>query len=92
MIARSQTWRDAESIAEEALSQLRDPRRGPRLEMVTERVAEVLSEYRGCSRTETEYARWLECVRRASMEMARSGQLPGGARLSMWSERGFAGR
>ena len=90
MITRNQTWRDAESIAEDALFELRDPRRGPRLQMATERIEEILLEYKGRTRTETEYTRWLKCVRQAAMEMARSGQLPGGARLSMWSERRLA--
>ena len=89
MITRSQTRRDAESIAEDALCELRDLRRGPRLQMATERIEEILLEYQWRAKAETEYGRWLESVRRASMEMARSGQLPGGARLSMWSERRF---
>ena len=91
MIAQSQTWRDAESIAADALLEMGDPRLGPRLQMATERVAEVLFEYQWRARTETEYDRWRKCVRRAAMEMARSGQMPGGARLSMWAERRFAG-
>ena len=91
MITQSQLWRDAESIAEDALFELGDSRLGPRLQMATERIAEVLYEYQWRARTETEYARWLECVHRAAMEMVRSGQMPGGARLSMWAERQFVG-
>ena len=53
MTIRGQLWRDAESIADDALFELRDPRRGPRLQMATERIAEVLLEYEQRGGTET---------------------------------------
>ena len=90
MITQSRTWRDAESIAKDALFELGDPEPGPRLQMATERVAEVLLEHKWRARTETGYAKWRECVYQAAMQMARSGQLPGGPGLSMLSERMFA--
>ena len=91
MITQSQIWRDAGTIAEDAFFELGESWLGPRLEMTTERIAEVLFEYQWRARTETEYARWLKCVRRAAMEMVRSGRMPGGARLSMRAERQFVG-
>ena len=91
MTTGSQMWRDAESIAEDALFELGVPRLGPRLQMATERILEVLLVYRRRARTDAEYARWFKCVRWAAIEMARSGRLPVGARLSMLAERRFAG-
>ncbi len=91
MITQSQTWKDAESIASDALLEMGDPRLGARLQMATERVAGVLLEHSWRARNETEYVRWRNCVHRAAIEMARYGQLPGGARLSMWADRLFVG-
>ena len=86
MVTQSNVLRDAESIAEDALYELRDMRLGS-IMRTTPRIAEILLEYRWRTRTEAEYANWFECVRQAAIIVARSGQLPGGARLSSLAER-----
>ena len=90
MITRSQTWRDAESIAEDAFFELGDPRLGPRQGRAIEEIHQTLLEHKWRARTEAGYSKWRDCVHRAAIEMARSGQAPGGARLSMWCERRLA--
>lgn len=91
MTALDQLWRDAESIAEDVLFEQRDSRRGARLQNATERIAEVLLEYKRRGGTETWYARWLECLRSAAIQRARLGQPLGGPGLSMLAERLFIG-
>ena len=91
MITRNQTWRDAESIAEDAFFELGDSRLGPRLGRAIEEIQQTLLEYEWRAKTEAGYSRWRDCVHRAAIQMARSGSPPGGMKLSMWSEKWFAG-
>ena len=91
MITRNQTWNDAKSIAEAAFSELGDPRLGPRLGRAIEEIYQTLLEHKWRAKTEAGYSRWRDCVLQAAIEMARSGSSPGGARLSMLSERRFVG-
>lgn len=87
----SRTWPFALSIAEDALTWLGDRRHGPVLYRLASQVDEVLREWQWRARTEHDRSRWLECVRISALQMVWSGQLPGGARLSMLSDRRFAG-
>lgn len=90
-MTNNQIWEDARSIAGDALFEAGEPTWGPRLEMTTERVAEILLQCRWRAKSLRDYQRWRNCVTRAAMEMARSGSRPGGAGLEMRSVRLFQG-
>ena len=91
MTTKSQIWMDAEYIAREVLVELRDPRLGDILQMATVQIEDIVSRWQRLGKTETVYARWVECVHWAALQIARSGQLPGGMRLDMLSEERFIG-
>ena len=84
-------WEDAKSIAGDVLFEAEEPTWGPRLEMTTERIAEILLQYRWRTKSLRDYQRWRSCVTRAAMEMVRAGRRPGGAELERRSERQFQG-
>ncbi len=88
---QSQMRRDAESIAREVLIELGDPRLRNRLQTATIQIEDIVSRWQRLGKTETVYARWVECVHWAALQIARSGQLPGGMRLDMLSEKRFIG-
>ena len=88
-MTNNQIWEDAASIAEDVLFELGEPTWGPRLEMTSERIAEIFLQSRWRTRSGEGYQRWRRCVARAVMEMVRSGRRPGGAELERRSERLF---
>ena len=90
-MTQNQVRSDAEFIAEDAFLKLGDPRLGPRFGRATEEIQQTLLEHEWRVKTEAGYSKWRDCVHRAAIEMARSGNSPGGARLAMLSERLFVG-
>ena len=86
-----QIWEDARSITDDVLFEAGEPTWGPRLEMTTERIAEILLQSRWRTKSRQGYQRWRSCVARAAMEMVMSGRRPGGAELERRSERQFQG-
>ncbi len=85
----NQIWEDARSIAGDALFEAEESTWGARLEMTTERIAEMLLQSRWRTKSRDGYERWRGCVATAAMEMVRSGKKPGGAELERRSERQF---
>ena len=90
-MTNSQILEDARSIAADALFAAGEPTWGPRLEMATERIAEILLQCRWRTRSLRDYQRWRSCVTRAAMEMVRAGRRPGGAELERRAERQYQG-
>ena len=90
-MTNNQILEDARSIAADVLFEVGEPTWGPRLEMTTERIGEVLLQCRWRTKSLRDYQRWRSCVARVAMEMARAGRRPGGAELERRSERQFQG-
>ena len=90
-MTNKQIFEDARSIAADVPFEAGEPIWGPRLEMTTERIAEILSQCRWRTKTVQDYQRWRSCLTRAAMEMVRAGRRPGGAELERRSERQFRG-
>ena len=82
---------DARDIAEAAMFESGDARRGARLEMATERIAVILIQANWHTKTQEDYERWRQCVHRAALSMARNGESLGGARLERMAEMQFQG-
>ena len=91
MVSSNRMLSDARDIAEAVLFESGDTRRGARLEMVTERIAEILIQANWRAKTQRDYVRWRQCVHRAAVSLARNGESPGGARLERMAEMQFQG-
>jgi hypothetical protein len=91
MVSSNRMLSDARAIAEEALFESGETPRGARLEMATERVAEILLQASWRTKTQQDYARWRQCVHRAAVLMAKNGERRGGARLERMAGMQFQG-
>ena len=91
MTTLGQVRSDAEFIAQVAFFELGGPRLGPRLGRAIEGIQQTLLEYEWRAKTQAGYSSWRDCVHRAAIEIARSGNPPGGARLAKLSEKLFVG-